>query len=148
MIVYYCVTILANLIALFVFFKSINITVLSILPIVLIALMIFQSLFFKNEKQESGFKTNYGSNLSQSEENKMSNCASTFMLATIPWMIPFVIFFSSPIKILSVLVYIIGFIGGAVLYKLKNKGKITSRVDFEEAERREQEQKEQLGKWK
>ena len=148
MLIYYCVTIIANVIALFAFFGSINITVLSILPIVLIALMLFQSLFFKAEKQESGFKTNFGSNLSQNEENSMFNCASTFMLATIPWMIPFIIFFSSPIKILSVVVYIIGFVGGAILYKLKNKGKITSRIDVEENERREQEKKEQLGKWK
>lgn len=148
MLIYYCITIVLNVIAIIAFHKNINITGLSIVPIFLIALMIFQALMFKHEKVENGFRTKYGSNLTADEENAMQSVGSKFLYATIPWMIPFIVFFSSPIKLFSVLVYIIGFIGGSVLYVLKNKNKITDRMSAEEKERQEQEKKEQLGKWK
>lgn len=148
MIVYYSITILANIIAIFIFHKNINISALSIIPLILIALMIFQAYFFKKEKAENGFRTTYGSNLTNDEENNMLNSASTFLLATIPWITPFIFFFPSFVKILSVLVYIVGLIGGLILYRIKNKGKIVDRIDVEEKERQEQEKREQLGKWK
>ena len=148
MLIYYCIAIIANVVAIIAFYKNINITGLSIVPIFLIALMIFQALMFKHEKVENGFRTKYGSNLTADEENAMQSVGSKFLYATIPWMIPFIVFFSSPIKLFSVLVYIIGFIGGSVLYVLKNKNKITDRMSAEEKERQEQEKKEQLGKWK
>ena len=148
MLIYYCITILANIIATIAFYKSINITGLSILPLFFMALMIFQALIFKNEKVENGFRTAYGSNLTAEEENGMLNYGSNFLFATIPWMIPFVIFFPSAVKALSILVYVIGSVGGWVLYRWKNNGKIMRRMNAEEKERQEQEKKEQLGKWK
>ena len=148
MIIYYSITILANIIAIFIFHKNINISALSIIPLILIALMIFQAYFFKKEKVENGFRTTYRSNLTDNEENNMLNSASTFLLATIPWITPFIFFFPSFVKILSVLVYIVGLIGGLILYRIKNKGKIVDRIDVEEKERQEQEKREQLGKWK
>lgn len=148
MLIYYCITIIANLIAIIAFYKNINITGLSIVPLFLIALMIFQALMFKHEKVENGFRTKYGSNLTADEENDMQSVGSKFLYATIPWMIPFIVFFTSPIKLISVLVYIIGFTGGSLLYVLKNKNKITDRMSAEEKERQEQEKKEQQGKWK
>ena len=93
MIVYYSITILANIIAIFIFHKNINISALSIIPLILITLMIFQAYFFKKEKVENGFRTTYRSNLTNDEENNMLNSASTFLLATIPWMITFIFFF-------------------------------------------------------
>ena len=148
MIIYYCITIIANIVAAIVFYKNINVTVLSVMPLFLIALMIFQALLFKNEKVENGFRTAYGSNLTADEENKMLDSGSSFLLATIPWMIPFILFFPSIVKVLSILVYIIGLVGGLMLYRIKNKGRIINRMDAEEKERQEQEKKEQLGKWK
>ena len=148
MIIYYCITILANIAAIFIFHKNINISALSIIPLILIALMIFQAYFFKKEKVENGFRTTYRSNLTDNEENNMLNSASTFLLATIPWITPFIFFFPSFVKILSVLVYIVGLIGGLILYRIKNKGKIVDRIDVEEKERQRQEKKEELGKWK
>ena len=148
MVIYYCITILANIAAIPIFFEYINISALSIVPLFLIALMIFQALLFKTEKAENGFRTTYVGNLTDAEENGMNLSISKFLPATIPWMIPFVIFFPSVVKVLSIFVYLIGFGGGAVLYKLKNKDKITSRMQAEENERREQEKKEELGKWK
>lgn len=148
MIIYYCMTIIANIVAAVVFHKSINITGLSVMPLFLIALMIFQALLFKNEKVENGFRTAYGSNLTADEENKTLDSGSSFLFATIPWMIPFVLFFPAIVKVLSILVYIIGLVGGLILYRIKNKGKIVNRINAEEKERQEQEKREQLGKWK
>ena len=148
MIIYYCMTIIANIVAAIVFHKSINITGLSVMPLFLIALMIFQALIFKNEKVKNGFRTAYGSNLTADEENKMLDSGSSFMLATIPWMIPFILFFPSIVKVISILVYIVGLVGGLILYRIKNKGKFVNRIDAEEKERQEQEKKEQLGRWK
>ena len=148
MLIYYCVTIIANIVAIFVFYKSINIDGLSLIPLCLIALMFFQAILFKNEKVENNSRTAYGSNLTTDEENKMLFSGSTFLLATIPWMIPFVFFFPSFVKVLSILIYIIGLVGGLVLYRVKNKGKIERRTKDEELQRQEQEKKEQLGKWK
>lgn len=148
MIIYYCITIIANIVAAIVFYKNINVTVLSVMPLLLIALMIFQALLFKNEKVENGFRTAYGSNLTADEENRMLDSGSSFLLATIPWMIPFILFFPSIVKVLSILVYFVGLVGGLILYRIKNKGKIVNRIDAEEKERQEQEKKEQLGRWK
>ena len=153
MVIYYCITILANIAAIPIFFEYINISALSMVPLFLIALMIFQALLFKTGKAENGFRTNYvetiyAEKLTDAEENEMNLSVSKFLPATIPWIIPFVIFFPSVVKVLSFFVYVIGLGGGAVLYKLKNKDKITSRMQAEENERREQEKKEELGKWK
>ena len=148
MIIYYCITIIANIVAAIVFYKNINVTVLSVMPLFLIALMIFQALLFKNEKVENGFRTTYGSNLTADEENKMLDSGSSFLLATIPWMIPFILFFPSIVKVISILVYIVGLVGGLMLYRIKDKGRIVNRMDAEEKERQEQEKKEQLGRWK
>ena len=148
MVIYYCITILANIAAIPIFYEHINISALSIVPLFLIALMIFQALLFKNEKVENGFRTAYGSNLTADEENKLLCSGSSFLFATIPWMIPFVLFFPPIVKALSILVYIIGLVGGLILYRIKNKGKIVNRINAEEKERQEQENKEQLGKWR
>ena len=148
MVIYYCITILANIAVIPIFYEYINISALSIVPLFLIALMIFQALLFKNEKVENGFRTAYGSNLTADEENKLLSSGSSFLFATIPWMIPFVLFFPAIVKVLSILVYIIGLVGGLILYRIKNKGKIVNRINAEEKERQEQEKREQLGKWK
>ena len=148
MIIYFGITIIANVVAAIAFHKSINITGLSLIPLFLIALMIFQALIFKNEKVENGFRLAYDSNLKTNEENSMFRSGSIFLFATIPWMIPFILFFPSFVKLLSILVYIVGLVGGLLLYQSRNKEKIIARMNAEETERKEQEKKEQLGKWK
>ena len=148
MIIYYFITTLSNIAAVIIFRKSISITGLSVIPLFLIGLMIFQALILKNQKVENGFRTAYGSNLTADEENKIFSSGSSFLFAAIPWMIPFIFFFPSFVKALSILVYIVGLFGGLLLYRIKNKGEIINRMNAEEKERKEQEKKEQLGKWK
>ncbi len=145
---YYCIMIIANIVLAVIFYRNINITILSFVPIFLIALIVFQVKYFKNEKVENDFRTTYGSNLTEDEETSMFEYISKALIAIIPWMIPFVIFFSSLIKALSIFVYVFGFISGALMYRLRNRDKVLSRIKFEEKEREEQEKKEQLGKWK
>ena len=59
--IYYLIAVVANVIAAVAFHKNINISVLSILPLVFIALMLFQAALFKKVKTENGFRTAYGS---------------------------------------------------------------------------------------
>ena len=149
MLIYYIVSILANVIAIAVFRKSIQIEILSILPLVFIALMLFQAALFKKEKSENGFRTAYGSPFTAEEENGMSDFAATAMHAAIPLMIPFVFFFPPAIKVLSAfIIYAAAFAGGLFTYRIKNKDALKDRFDKEETGRREQEKKESMGEWK
>ena len=147
--IYYLIAIAANMIAIVAFHKSINISALSILPLVFIALMLFQSALFKKEKIENGFRTAYASPFTAEEENGMTDFASTTLHAAIPLMIPFIFFFPSAIKALSsFIIYALAFAVGLFAYRIKNKDAIKDRFDKEEAERREQEKKESMGEWK
>lgn len=123
MIVYYCLTIVANVAAAIAFHQNVNVTVLSIVPAFLLVLTAFQAFYFKTEKVETGFRTNYPSELSPSmtaeEENQRNGAVARVLFATTPWFVPFILFFPSPVKCLSALVYFIGFVGGAVWYKSK-----------------------------
>ena len=149
MLVYCIVATLANIIAIAVVHKSIQINALSVLPIVFIALMFFQAALFKKEKAENGFRTAYGSPFTAEEENGMTGFASTALYAAIPLMIPFVFFFPSAVKVLSsFIVYALAFAVGLFTYRVKNKDVLKGRFDKEETERREQEEKESIGKWK
>ena len=67
--IYYLIAIVANIIAVVAFHKSINISVLSILPLFFIALILFQAALFKKEKIENGFRTAYCSPFTDEEEN-------------------------------------------------------------------------------
>ena len=145
----FALSILANIVAIIVFHKNIQINALSVLPIVFIALMLFQSALFKKVKIENGFRTAYASPFTAEEENGMIDFASTTLHAAIPLVIPFVFFFSSAVKVLaSFVIYALAFATGVFTYRIKNKDAIKDRFDKEESERREQEKKESMGEWK
>ena len=149
MLIYCIVAALANIIAIAVFHKSIQINALSVLPIVFIALMLFQAALFKNVKSENGFRTAYGSPFTAEEENGMTGFASTALYAAIPLMIPFIFFFPPAVKVLSsFVIYAVAFAVGLFTYRIKNKDVLKGRFDKEETERREQEKKESMGEWK
>ena len=149
MLIYCIVATLANIIAIAVFHKSIQINALSVLPIVFIALMLFQAALFKKVKVENGFRTAYCSPFTAEEENGMIGFASTALYAAVPLMIPFIFFFPSAVKVLSsFIVYALAFAVGLFTYRIKNKDVIKGRFDKEETERREQEKKESMGEWK
>ena len=145
----FALSILANIVAIIVFHKNIQINALSVLPLVFIALMFFQAALFKKVKTENGFRTAYASPFTAEEENGMTDFASTTLHAAIPLMIPFIFFFPSAVKVLaSFVIYALAFATGVFTYRIKNKDAIKDRFDKEEAERREQEKKESMGEWK
>ena len=149
MLIYCIAAALANMIAIALFHKSIQINALSVLPIVFIALMFFQAALFKKEKIENGFRTAYASPFTAEEENGMVDFASTALHAAIPLMIPFIFFFPSAVKVLaSFIIYALAFAVGLFTYRIKNKDAIKDRFEKEETERREQEKKESMGEWK
>ena len=147
--IYYLIAIVANIIAVVAFHKSINISVLSILPLFFIALILFQAALFKKEKIENGFRTAYCSPFTAEEENGMTGFAATALYAAIPLMIPFIFFFPPAIKVLSsFIIYALAFAIGLFTYRIKNKDVLKDRFDKEETELREQEKKESMGEWK
>lgn len=147
--IYYLIAIVANIIAVVAFHKSINISVLSILPLFFIALILFQAALFKKEKIENGFRTAYCSPFTAEEENGMTGFAATALYAAIPLMIPFIFFFPAAVKVLlSFIIYALAFAAGLFTYRIKNKDALKDRFDKEETERREQEKKESMGEWK
>ena len=149
MLIYCIAAALANMIAIALFHKSIQINALSVLPIVFIALMLFQAALFKKVKTENGFRTAYGSPFTAEEENGMVDFASMALYAAIPLEIPFIFFFPSAVKVLaSFVIYALAFAVGLFTYRIKNKDAIKGRFDKEETERREQEKKESMGEWK
>ena len=149
MLIYYIAAALANILAIAVFHKSIQVNALSVLPIVFIALMVFQAALFKKEKIENGFRTAYGSSFTTEEENGMIGFAATALYAAIPLMIPFIFFFPPAVKVLSsFIIYALAFATGLFTYRIKNKDVLKDRFDKEETERREQEKKESMGEWK
>lgn len=121
--VYYALTILVNIAAAVFLHDHINISEMSLIPLILIALMIFQAQFFKKEKTENGFRTAYGSPLTAEEENELSESASVYIFAAIPLMIPFVLFFPPLVKTLSVLLYIGSFMLTSLVFRIKRNKK-------------------------
>ena len=119
--IYYWIAIIINVVATFVFYQYINITVVSLIPIILLAIMIFQANYFKREKAERGTRTTYGSSLTENEESEMMKCAGKGIFLVLPWMIPFILFFPSIIKGLSLLLYFAGLIIGALMYRFKKR---------------------------
>ena len=78
----------------------------------------------------------------------MSLVASKALLYAVPLMIPFVLFFSSLIKAVSIIVYLVSFAAGPLVYRIKNKDSLNHRANSEKIELETQLQKEELGEWK
>lgn len=147
-VVYYCLALLANIALLFIFGKHLSISAISLVPVFLIALSAFQAVYFKKEKTDDGFSTAYGSGFTHKEESMLMRYASYSLLATIPLLVPFVFFFGTFIKTLSVFVYIGGFAFGLVLYRIKHNSQLKRRIDEETKRRNEQNKRENEGEYK
>ena len=144
MIIYESIMILFNIALILIFRESINVTPLSIVPIFLMALLIFQALCFSHEQDKFSA---YGSNYTKAEECEMSHFSSMFIFLNLLWFVPFIVFFSWG-KLFSLLIYVFVFIGGPLIYKIKNRSKINQRIMNEAIELKEQQQRENQGYWK
>lgn len=148
MLVYYIITTFLNIIATMLFYKQINIALLSIVPSVLFVLMLFEGFLLKSERIENGFKTAFGSNLNTEEENLILIYSSNSLLISAPFLIPFIVFFPSLFKLFSLIIFVMGFASGAIAFRLKHKNRINKRIDDEQDELEKQRKNEELGKWK
>ena len=130
------------------FYKQINISLLSIVPSALFVLMLFEGFLLKSERIENGFKTAFGSNLNTEEENVILIYSSNSLLISAPFLIPFIVFFPSLFKLFSLIIFVMGFASGAIVFRLKHKNRINKRIDDERYELEKQRKNEELGKWK
>ncbi|MBE6641794.1 MAG: hypothetical protein E7619_09430 [Ruminococcaceae bacterium] len=148
MLIYCCIAYLLNLVCIVIFKSELRFTSLSLMPALLTAIMLFQAFYFKSEKTDANFQTAHGSVFTAEEQNEIQSYISKALFITAPLILPFAFFFSSPIKLLSILVYIIGYVSAPIIYRAKNKEKINSRLKLEEKQRKEQELNEEMGRLK
>ena len=81
---------------------------MSVMPIFLMGLMVFQAHYFNKETNENDFDTNYGSAYTHFEKGMLIKYAALSLLLTAPLQIPFILLFSSPVKGCSISIYLIG----------------------------------------
>ena len=147
-LIYYGITVILNIVCAIVFHEHLNITAGSIVPLALIALSIFQAVYFHNYRSKKDFNTYNDSELTEEEWAQLSVYMSKSYLIGIPWFLPFVLFFSTGIKMLSLLVFFAAFTGGAIYYRIRHSKDLQSRFAKEADELEEQKKRESLGKWK
>lgn len=147
-ILYYCTMIAINIVSAIVFHEYINISAMSGVPIFLIALTIFQANYFIKDIPDKGFGTNYGGGYTHEEEVHLLQYAFGSLMITIPLLFPFILFFSNAAKVLSVIVYIVGFVARPLIYRVRHRHELNSRINAEKEELAKQKQNEELGRWK
>lgn len=147
--VYYIVTLALNGLLLFFLRAYINITSTSLVPLFLIGLSVFQATYFYKNRSKQDFNAYNSSDLTDDEWEKLSLSMSGSYLILIPWFFPMVFFFSTLIKtLLSVLVFLIAFTGGAIFFRMCHKKSFQKRMKLESDELEEQKKRESLGKFK
>ena len=148
-IIYYVATMAVNTLCVIAFRENININLESVIPVVMIGLSIFEACYLAN-KDNFEKNTQYTSQnaLNDKEKSEMYLCMRRAFLVAIPLFVPFIFFFSKWIKILSVLVLFLTFIGGGVYFRIKHGKSVESRWTDESEELKEQQRKEEMGKFK
>lgn len=145
---YYLISAMVNVLLLVRFRDRINLTELSIAPIALILLTLFQALYFHQHRKKREFNSNNDSDLTEEEWETLIVYVRNAELICLPLYLPFVFFFSSWVKLLSFLLFTVSFIAGPVYYRIKHKTALNERYAKEDRELEEQKKRESLGKWK
>lgn len=148
--IYYLAHMVLNIVFLIAFFEKIKIHILSVIPIFLIVLMAFQATFFRvNTQNDSIGDTAYSVGntvrLTDEEQTLQYSYLKHSFLLCIPFEIPLIFFFSSYWKLLATIPYILAYLIGGVVFKIKIGKQIKSRVNIEKKELQEQIKKEELG---
>lgn len=145
---YYIITIIANIIVSVVFYDRTNFSVVSVSPILLMILSISQAAYFNNHRRKKDFNINNDSPLTEEEWAQAAIYIRNSYMIAVPLFIPFILFFSMWIKLLSLLLYFAGVVGGMLYYRIRNKDTVKERYAKEDSDLKEQMKKEELGKWK
>ncbi|MBE6561249.1 MAG: hypothetical protein E7662_08985 [Ruminococcaceae bacterium] len=148
--IYYGCHIVVN-IALLIFFNAyIELHLLSVLPVFLIVLMFFQATLFKeNAKNDTIGDTAYsvGNTVRLTEEEQAiqySYLRHSFLFC-VPFEIPLIFFLSSYWKLFGIIPYILAYIIGSIVFKLKKGQEIQNRIIKEKKELEEQIKREEMG---
>ena len=129
------------------FFGYWSITPLSALPLFLMVLMYVQGRMLRGNSIHREEQTAYGGQLEPAEEQQLFSWQSTGLYVFAPWMLPFVFFFSSGVKLCAVGLYFLGWLGGILLFRLRYGKEIASRIQRQKEELRKQKQMEKDGKY-
>ena len=151
MLTVYCfIALIANVLAIVFLHDHLNLSELSIVPALTLALSIFDAVYFHNHRELDEQNTAYSQNsLNEEEWAKMMPFIRDAFIAVIPLHVPLVCFFPSWVKISGSLVLVaVGFFGGAVAFRIKHQKEVLNRVSKEKQELEEQKRREELGRWK
>ena len=129
------------------FFERWSITPLSALPLFLMVLMYVQGGMLRGSSSNREERTSYGGQLEPEEEQQLFSWQSTGLYVFAPWMLPFVFFFSSGFKLCAVGVYLLGWLGGILLFRVRYRKEIASRIQRQKDELHKQERREKDGKY-
>ena len=150
MSIYYIVHIVINIALLIAFRTNISIDFLSGVPVFLIVLMLIQAPMIKidmhrNSLGDTSWATGNTVRLTDDELEKQYKYMRYSFYGLIPFVFPFIFFFSSYVKLCSIIPYILAYIVGNVIFKVKYGKAIKRRLALEKEELRKQLQNEELG---
>lgn len=148
--IYYGFHIVVNIALLIIFSAYVELHLLSVLPVFLIVLMFFQATLFKtNAKNDTIGDTAYsvGNTVRLTEEEQ--ECQYSYLrhsfLFCVPFEIPLIFFLSSYWKLFGIIPYILAYIIGSIVFKLKKGQEIQNRIIKEKKELEEQIKREEMG---
>ena len=148
--VYYGCHIVVNIALLIIFSAYIELHLLSVLPVFLMVLMFFQATLFKaNAKNDTIGDTAYsvGNTVRLTEEEQAiqySYLRHSFLFC-VPFEITLIFFLSSYWKLFGIIPYILAYIIGSIVFKLKKGQEIQNRIIKEKKELEEQIKREEMG---
>ena len=148
--IYYGCHIVVNIALLIIFSAYVELHLLSVLPVFLIALMFFQATLFKaNAKNDTIGDTAYsvGNTVRLTEEEQAiqySYLRHSFLFC-VPFEIPLIFFLSSYWKLFGIIPYILAYIIGSIVFKLRKGQEIQNRIIKEKKELEEQIRREEMG---
>ena len=148
--IYYIVHTVINMALLIAFRANIVVDFLSVVPVFLIVLMLIQAPMFKvdihrNSLGDTAYSTGNTVRLTDDELEKQYKYTRYSFYGLIPFVFPFIFFFSSYAKLCSIIPYILAYIVGNVIFKFKYGKTIKARLELEKEELRKQLQNEELG---
>ena len=148
--IYYGCHIVFNMALLLVFSLHIKLHVLSLLPVFLIALMLFQTTLFKGDTKnytlgDTAYSVGDTVRLTEEEQILQYSFLKCSFLFCIPFEFPLIFFLSSYWKLIGIVPYILAYVIGGVVFKIKNGKAIQERINGEKKELEEQKQREGVG---
>ena len=145
---YYVMMLVLNVLSLILFRKSIHVAYLSLMPLCLLGNSVFQAYYYANRQaQEPNTTYSAKSNLTDLEWEQVSRYTIRSHLISSPLYLPFVFFFSWG-KLLSFVLFVVSFLGGGIMFRLRYGKEWKGRCDREKNELCEQKKKEEMGRWR